>query len=297
MQTMTFRERGYGPDFIGVGPEKTGTTWIYRQLLRHPGIFVPRDKELRFFWEKHKFPDENFFQRMIPNVSWHRRKYRRVLSTRINAICKHPILQFKHKRKQILWDLNYVFRKHDDNWYLSCFPPRLDGIVRGEISPQYFFLPPAQIRGIRELLPHVKIIITLRHPVDWLWSFVRMREKLAAGGADAQKGSTESFVRNRINLNSFAGAVSNWTTQFPKDQLLILIYDDLLSDPGGYYTQICEFLGIPARDSEIAEAAQRVNAGSSTPPPDWLVELAEDGWRDDMKKLSDIIDIPSRWHF
>ena len=27
-----------GPDFIGVGPEKTGTSWIHRQLSAHPDV-------------------------------------------------------------------------------------------------------------------------------------------------------------------------------------------------------------------------------------------------------------------
>ena len=38
-----------GPDFIGVGPEKTGTTWIHSRLRRHPDVWVPPIKELRYF--------------------------------------------------------------------------------------------------------------------------------------------------------------------------------------------------------------------------------------------------------
>jgi hypothetical protein len=36
------------PDFLCVGAQKAGTTWLYQQLRRHPQIFLPR-KELDFF--------------------------------------------------------------------------------------------------------------------------------------------------------------------------------------------------------------------------------------------------------
>lgn len=37
------------PDFLVIGPPKTGTTWLSRQLSRHPGIFVPAMKEVKYF--------------------------------------------------------------------------------------------------------------------------------------------------------------------------------------------------------------------------------------------------------
>jgi hypothetical protein len=37
------------PDFICIGAQKAGTTWLYEQLLGHPDVFMPR-KELDFFF-------------------------------------------------------------------------------------------------------------------------------------------------------------------------------------------------------------------------------------------------------
>jgi hypothetical protein len=37
------------PDFICVGAQKAGTTWLYEQLWRHPQVFM-RTKELDFFF-------------------------------------------------------------------------------------------------------------------------------------------------------------------------------------------------------------------------------------------------------
>ncbi len=52
------------PDFICIGAQKAGTTWLHRQLSGHPEIFLPPGKELDYFfsdrspsWYKAQFSD------------------------------------------------------------------------------------------------------------------------------------------------------------------------------------------------------------------------------------------------
>ena len=37
------------PDFMILGPQRTGTTWLQRYLIQHPDVFMPHLKELYFF--------------------------------------------------------------------------------------------------------------------------------------------------------------------------------------------------------------------------------------------------------
>jgi hypothetical protein len=37
-----------GPDFIGIGAQRTGTSWIYACLYEHPQVCMPQ-KEIGFF--------------------------------------------------------------------------------------------------------------------------------------------------------------------------------------------------------------------------------------------------------
>lgn len=37
------------PNFLIIGAEKGGTTWLYEKLRRHPEVYMPRVKELYFF--------------------------------------------------------------------------------------------------------------------------------------------------------------------------------------------------------------------------------------------------------
>src|SRR5690348_11928752 len=37
------------PNFLVIGVEKGGTTWLHTQLKKHPEIFLPNTKEVHFF--------------------------------------------------------------------------------------------------------------------------------------------------------------------------------------------------------------------------------------------------------
>lgn len=45
-------------DFLGIGAQKCGTTWLHRQMSRHPQIAFPRGKELHY-WDDSPDPDAN----------------------------------------------------------------------------------------------------------------------------------------------------------------------------------------------------------------------------------------------
>ena len=39
---------GTGPGFIGIGAQRTGTSWLYACMYEHPQVCMPR-KEINFF--------------------------------------------------------------------------------------------------------------------------------------------------------------------------------------------------------------------------------------------------------
>jgi hypothetical protein len=43
------------PDFLGIGAQKSGTTWLHAQLAEHPQLFLPTEKEVHYFdWNFHQ---------------------------------------------------------------------------------------------------------------------------------------------------------------------------------------------------------------------------------------------------
>jgi len=60
------------PTFLGLGVEKSATSWIFACLYEHPEICIPI-KEINFFWEDEKWKKgidfyQNFFQERCPNA-------------------------------------------------------------------------------------------------------------------------------------------------------------------------------------------------------------------------------------
>jgi hypothetical protein len=47
------------PDFLIIGAEKSGTTWVYRCLKRHKNIFMPEVKEIHYFNESNSKLEKN----------------------------------------------------------------------------------------------------------------------------------------------------------------------------------------------------------------------------------------------
>src|SRR5437762_9141082 len=48
--------RALAPDFLVISPVKAGTTWLAAHLTQHPEIFIPAEKEVRYFdvlWRFH----------------------------------------------------------------------------------------------------------------------------------------------------------------------------------------------------------------------------------------------------
>lgn len=40
-------------DFLGIGAQKAGTTWLYEKLRLHPDIAFPAGKEVHFWDQKY----------------------------------------------------------------------------------------------------------------------------------------------------------------------------------------------------------------------------------------------------
>jgi hypothetical protein len=58
------------PDFVGVGTQRSGTTWWFRQLTRHPAIAAPWGKERHYFdrfWRgRFSAADRVGYERLFP---------------------------------------------------------------------------------------------------------------------------------------------------------------------------------------------------------------------------------------
>lgn len=277
--------------FLGVGPEKTGTTWVHKVLTRHPELWLPPRKELRYFWEDYFYPNEGPFARFTKD-NWHHQLHREYARQRVTAAVQNPRDTLRH-RKRALWDMRNLLTRHDDDWYFAQFRNQPDQSP-GEISPQYFFLPREQVEKVRRLCPNAMIIITLREPSAWIWSFVRMLVKkgeLSLDGSDV-----DEWLDERIAISSFTQAAKNWLELFPQGQAKIFFYEDLTADSAAFYEDLCDFMGTNPRDNVFGLLEKRSNIGRPMEQPGRLKKRMEEAWRDDVRELRQLLGrLPDAW--
>lgn len=190
-----------------------------------------------------------------------------------NYLIEHPGI-LATVRKQMHYFDNRYSRGHD--WYRSHFPLQLQRAyseqrlgyrcLTGEATPYYIFHPHAP-RRIAQLLPHVKLIVLLRNPVDRAYSHYnhelrKKAEQLTFEEALKQESARLAPEIERMmqdeNYYSFAHQhysylargvyveqLKVWFKLFPKDRFLILKSEDFNRDISGTLNQIYRFLGLP----------------------------------------------------
>ena len=223
VQTMT--AGNIAPNLFIVGAPKCGTSSMVYYLSQHPEVFMVR-KELHYFGS---------------DLYW--------------------TPEFPFGRKQ-----------HSLSDYLIHFQ-HADGFkVRGEKS--VYYLHSREAAGeIARFCPGAKIIIMLRNPADFLFSFHAQllfsgvetyldlkqaldAEPLRRTGRDLPPGvdiASKLFYRQ---LADFAPNVRSYIDTFGRDNVLIVLLDDISRDPLGTYARAARFLGI---DQSIIPHFRRVN--------------------------------------
>ncbi|MGF6353644.1 hypothetical protein ABIE27_001553 [Paenibacillus sp. 4624] len=210
---MFFRRKKL-PDFLIIGAQKAGTTSLYNYLTQHPQVEQAIEKELHYF------------------------------------------------------DLNY---DKSFEWYLKSFPElgKSRKNITGEASPYYIFHPSCAKR-IKEKLPKVKLIIILRNPVDRAYSHYHHavrnlgetlpfeeaieREEARLAG-ELEKMETDPLYcsynyqhYSYLSRGIYVDQLKKWYSLFPNKQILLLKYEDLLSNPSDYMKKVSNFLKISSHD-------------------------------------------------
>jgi hypothetical protein len=204
-----------GPDFFIVGHPKCGTTALYEMLRGHPQIFMPDLKEPWFF-----------------------------------ASDMHP--RFQPPRA--------AATPQTLKEYLALFDEAKPGQRAGEASSSYLLSRTAAAH-IAELRGDARIIAILREPASFLRSLHQqlLRTHVESTKSLARAISLESARREgrRIPRRShrpqlllysdhvrYVEQLKRYHALFPRDQVLVLIYDDFRADNEATVRRVRRFLGV-----------------------------------------------------
>lgn len=206
--------RGRIPDFFVIGNSKSGTTALYEMLRRHPQIFMPDCKEPWFFADE-----------------LHERTPPRPEGT-----------------PETLEE------------YMRLFEPAGADQLAGEATALYLWSRTAATR-IAQVAPNGRLIAILREPVSFLNSlhlqfvktYVETENDLGRALAlEEQRRQGRSIPRYtywpKALLYSdhvrYVEQLRRFESVFPREQMLVLIYDDFRADNEATVRRVLRFLGV-----------------------------------------------------
>ena len=242
------------PDFLCIGAQKGGTTWLYKNLRNHPLVCM-QHKEVNYF----NFRGEGVAS-MMRLPSWQGPFRKRLLGK-----------LFRQPWERSRWYLRYLFRTRTDAWYASLYAHCGDRVT-GDVSPAYSTLPEAEVQHVANIMPGAKIILLLRDPVERAWSHARMDfNKGLWPGFRGLQGPIEGVPLDALARHfqsdfsilrgSYTRMLRTWGTHFPPERFFVGFKEEIDRDPLDFIERVAGFLGLdlPGADG-WPFVHQRVNA-------------------------------------
>jgi len=268
------------PDFLCIGAQKAGTTWLHENLRQHPGVWMPPVKEVHYFDKAIRHPSP--FDRRFYSRRW-RTHFTRRLGQRFDGTLG---------LRELRWDLNFFFARRSDDWYASIFEPGRD-LCSGEITPGYSKLEPDEVAHVHSLCPDARIVFLMRDPIDRAWSGARMssdRRGLDLADEARWRGYLDQQKKTR---GDYLRTLRNWKASYGEERLLVGFFEEIAEDPAGLLTRVHSFLGLETGPELIPETAtRRFNASSErSMPPEVEAHLAA-MYIDDLHELHGMFGAP-----
>lgn len=242
-------------NFWGIGAQKAGTSWLYYNLNKTPGFIIPPVKEMHYFDRDTKYPSPNILSQSrvidrLKSFSYIKKAARSIIATIV-----------KGKLKNLGFTLKWFFSNYSDDWYISVFAP-LKGI-KGEITPSYSMLNTDDIARMHAMAPDAKLILMLRNPIDRAWSHFRHTKKGIKGFKldDVKDHDIIEFMQSEGQelRSNYMRTISNFTSVFPKEQLLIGFFDAIMDAPEQLLEEVIQFLSSKNGAKETSKKSWDVN--------------------------------------
>jgi len=230
-----------GPNFVVAGTVKAGTTSLYNYLKQHPEVYMSPIKE------PHHFATDMQVANFGP-------VYSSMVKTDISSELSGNLSDIRMNAAivQDLRDYQQLYRDVKNEKAI------------GEASTSYMYSATAA-REIFNYNPKAKVIMSLRNPLQRAYSHYLMNYK-----SGYVKGSFQEELLNDIQREPkgwgisrlymehgfYASQIQRYFDVFPKEQILILLFDEIKKDPDEVMRRVYNFLGV---DSSFQPATNVVH--------------------------------------
>ncbi|WP_338272568.1 MULTISPECIES: sulfotransferase [Roseicyclus] len=273
---------------LGVGAMKAGTTWLYDVLNRHPEVHFSHEKEIHFFYA----------QALRPGLLSDRARMRRAKG----YLAFDP--EISHARvlqRRVRWTANWLANPIDDAWFNGLFLHKDSARWIADFSNLNALLPAETWRDIHARTRKLRVIYTLREPIDRLWSHVRFHLKMQGKSHLLDEFSVDELFTHikdgdYLEHTDYVAAIMRMREGLPQECLRIDFFDRVSSDPRGFVADIESFLELTPQALPDDIVSRVVNPSPPRPLPAGLAERLEpfvEAQREGLRRLGLVL--PDHW--
>ena len=252
------------PDFVGIGTQKAGTTWLYDKLTQNPSVWLPPLKEVHYF-DLLDAPDKRKAAR---------NRHLEGLADRIEAGFDKGSDGDRDRKVAYIRSLvgDHMLTPQ---WYQSVFDhPDAKDRVTGEITPAYLDLPDRKLQSLIDMLPKTKFVLIIREPVARELSQLRM----TYARTEIKPETVEQWQRlfeKQQNRGDYMHSIPRWRKHIAADRLLILPFGRVRDEPAELIREIEDFIGAKPFDG-YKDLEEPTHTTEKVELPGWLVESIEE---------------------
>ncbi|MDJ0731211.1 MAG: sulfotransferase domain-containing protein [Crocosphaera sp.] len=222
------------PDFLILGPQRTGTNWLYENLKLHPRVFLTTPKEL-FFFNLVQKPEHHLYS--SSDLAWY--------------------LEFYHESFKNFLKKNLEMLKRYGKFY---YPQ-----VRGEATASYAAMSKELIDNIVILNPDIKAILMVRNPLIRIWSHAKknllnsnfLNNYQQKSLEEVAEDEFETFFRREAKIVDYNRIIENWSSALKEGNLFIGFFDDIIDSPTTLLLKVFDFLEIDSKDDYITNLVKK----------------------------------------
>jgi SAM-dependent methyltransferase len=202
-----------------------------------------------------------------------------------DSMRRHPDIQSAPGKELHFFDWYLDGNVNDDfvERYHSLFP-RAEGKISGEWTPRYM-ADTWTMRMLRQAAPDAKLLVMLRDPIE-RYSSALDRERWLAGG---QMRSRLATVSDLVWRGFYYEQLRHVFDLFPREQVLILQFEQAVRDPAPLMERTFEFLGVaPLEKPPERLGTHKKPQHERSEMPDWFRSDLAQRYREDSERLLEL---------
>lgn len=257
------------PDFLIIGPSKTGTTSLWHYLTQHPHVLRNYDdrKEIQYFdrrlkkglrWYKAHFPTRSFIEEREKELGGGKV----LIGDATTHYIFHPLAAAKIKELLPNVKIIVLFRDPVSRAY-SHYHHEIRMNRENLSFKEVIEMEPSRLKGSHEMI--------MQNPYYF---------------------SQERHDHSYLERGKYYDQLIRWYRCFPKNQIMVLKSEDFFKNPETVYKKVLEFLGLPSYDKV---EFKKMNQGTYENIDPDVIKRLKDYFHEENQKLYRLLRVDFKW--